>query len=203
MLTDSELATLMQDKEVLHAVLSLKKDFIEQEGDFLEITDEDFMSLVLLAPSVGIALANGSISLFEELTLNKKARRLSRGSYFVKKDPVVHSLQFLVKNFDTWEERFYSIIKQMIFSTFRQSPPVLAVLQNPKAATNNLGVDILNAPYIFIKFITFLFLDEEDDLLNERSVSNLEFRKIEEIGKKIGIADLPIFQMFCRTFAVR
>jgi len=203
MLTESELVTIMEDQDVLDATMDLKAAFIGAETDFLNISDDDFISLVLLAPSVGVALANGSISLFEELSLNKKARKLSRGSYFLKKDPIVQALQFLVKNFEKWEDKFYNLIKMAMFSTFKKNQIILDTLRNPQASTGDLSRDMLNAPYIFVKFITFLFMEEEDDLLNQRSISQIEYQKILEIGQKLEIDNVPAFQLFCKTFMIR
>ena len=45
MLTDSEIVTLMQDDEVLQATLELKKEFLKAEAQFLDIGDDDFVSL--------------------------------------------------------------------------------------------------------------------------------------------------------------
>ena len=50
----------------------------------MDLSEHDFLSLILMTPTVGIALANGSISLFEELALNKMARKMSKGGYFLK-----------------------------------------------------------------------------------------------------------------------
>ena len=50
-------------------------DFLKTEAPYLEISDEDFFSLVVMAPTIGIAMADGKITLFEEMALNKKARK--------------------------------------------------------------------------------------------------------------------------------
>lgn len=203
MLTDSEIVTLMQDKKVLEATLQLKKDFLRTEATFLDIGDDDFVSLMLMAPSIGVALANGSISLFEELSLNKKARFLSRGSYFLKKDPIVHGMKYLIKNFDTWEARCYDFVKLVMNSTINKNPIIKQAMANPDSTTGDFSQDILNAPYIFVKFLSFLFLEEEDDLLNTRRISTIEYDKVKAIGDSIGIGDIPLFQLFCTTFEVR
>jgi hypothetical protein len=189
MLTDSEIVTLMQDNEVLNASLELKKEFLRAEA--------------LLAPSVGIALANGSISLFEELSLNKKARFLSRGSYFLKKDPIVHGLKYLVKHFDQWEERCYAFVKAVMLSTLNKNKFVYAALTNPESTTGDLSQDILNAPYILVKFISFMFLEEEDDLLNASMISEVELKKVQEIGEKLGLGEMPLFKLFYDSFELK
>jgi len=62
---------------------------------------------------------------------------------------------------------------------------------------------MLNAPYVFIKFLSFIFLEEEDDLMNDRIISKVEHKKILEIGKKLDIAEIPLFKIFWDTFEVR
>ena len=89
MFTENEIASLIARPDILEKIEPLKKEFIKKEAQFLEINDHDFLSLMIICPSVGIALANGSVSLFEEISLNKKARKLSKGGYWMKKDPVV------------------------------------------------------------------------------------------------------------------
>lgn len=203
MLTESELVTLMEDQKVLDSVLELKKDFTDSESKFTDLSDDDFISLVLLAPSVGVALANGSISLFEELSLNKKARSLSRKSYFLKRDPLAHALKYLIQNFDKWEDRFYELIRMTMFSTLRRNEVLWHAFRNPNSSTGDLGMDILNAPYIFVKLITFLFLEEENDMVNRRSISQVEYDKIVEIGKSLDLSEVPAFTTFIKGFDVR
>ena len=203
MITDSELVVLMQDQEVLKAVLKLKTDFLTSEMDFMHMSDDDFVSLVLLTPSIGIALANDSISLYEELVLNRKARTLSRGSYFLKIDPISPAVKYLIANFEHWEESFYELIKVMLHATLKESPVISEALFNKDSSTGNVGKDILNAPYIFVKFLGFLFVEDVDDLLNTKGIEQSELDKIQFIGKKLGIADAPVFQKFCESFEMR
>ena len=65
MFTENEVAIMLENKSIENSVVELKKDFIGQEAQYMELSDHDFLSLVLLTPSVGIALANNSVSLFE------------------------------------------------------------------------------------------------------------------------------------------
>ena len=97
MFTEYEIETMLHIKEVQEANAILRKDFLKNEAPYLEITDHDFFSLVMMTPTLGIAMADGNVSLFEELALNKKARKLSKGGYFMKKDPVVYAMKFLLK----------------------------------------------------------------------------------------------------------
>jgi len=203
MLTDSELVVLMQDQEVLKSVLKLKTDFLTSEMDFMHMSDDDFVSLVLLTPSIGLALANNSISLYEELILNRKARKLSRGSYFLQVDPISPAVKYLIANFEIWEERFYHLIKVMLHSTIKDSKVMSEAITNPDSSTGDLGKDILNTPYIFVKFMGFLFAEDVDDLLNTQGIEEAELHKLKYIGEKLNIAHVPVFQKYCDGFELR
>ena len=159
MITDSEFVPLMNDKEVLNATMNLKREFLTSEMDFIELGDDDFVALVFLAPTVGIALANGTISLYEQLILNNKARKLSRGSYFLKRDPLLKGLRFLIENFDSWEDKFYSLVKVVMHSSLKRNSLVYKTLKSEDSLSGDLRIDMLNAPYVFIKFLSFIFLD--------------------------------------------
>ncbi|MGF1533038.1 MAG: hypothetical protein ACFCUI_05010 [Bernardetiaceae bacterium] len=203
MLTESELVALMEDQQVIDAMHLLKKDFTDAEAKFTDLSDDDFIALVLLAPSVGVALANGSISLFEELSLNKKARSLSRKSYFLKRDPLAHALKYLIQNFDKWEDRFYELIRLTMFATLGKNKVFWEAFQHPNSAEGDLATDLLNAPYIFVKLVTFLFLEEENDTITRRSISQIEYDKIVEIGKRLELGHVPVFGSFLEGFDVR
>ena len=114
MFTEYEIETMMEYPEVQSAALELKKEFLKAEAPYLEISDEDFFSLIVMTPTIGIAMADGSISLWEEMALNKKARKLSKGGYFMKKDPVVYAMKYLIKNYDNWSDRFFEVLKTTI-----------------------------------------------------------------------------------------
>ncbi|MEH0154610.1 hypothetical protein V6R21_10760 [Limibacter armeniacum] len=202
-MTGSELVTLVRDQDVMDEILNLKRDFLKTEDSFMDIGDSDFISLVLMAPTIGVTLANGSVSLYEELSLNKKVRKLSRRSFFLNSDALTQSVKYLVKNFSKWEDRFYKVIKTTMHSSLKRNNVVLNTLKNPEALTGDIRRDILNTPYIFVKFLSFLFLEEDDDLLNERTINKVELDKIVEIGEKLEIDNVPIFQAFCYTFRVR
>ncbi len=98
---------MVEEPAILEATKALKQEFVNKEAEFLDISDHDFLALAMMTPTVGIALANGSVSLFEELALNKKARKLSKGGYFLKRDPVVDGMKYLIKDFDIWRNKFF------------------------------------------------------------------------------------------------
>jgi hypothetical protein len=197
MFTEYEIETLIQDQEISQSVKDLKKDFLKKEAPFLEISDQDFLSLVFLTPTIAIALANKNISLSEELTLNKKARKLSKGSYFFKKDPVVSGMQFLIKKFDEWEERFLDTIRVSMSRTFD--------LEEEKRSTGDMKVSnladyrklVLNSPYILIRFISAFFLEEDEDIFTVREIPADELDVSKQLAAKLGLENLAVFKGFC------
>ena len=70
MFSENEVAIMIEIPEVLETIITSRKEFIEKEANFLEISEHDFLSLVMMTPTVGMALANGTVSLLEELALN-------------------------------------------------------------------------------------------------------------------------------------
>jgi hypothetical protein len=200
MLNENDLQTLAEPLLVQELTASLRLSFNELEKDFKNIISEDFIALVLLMPAVGIALANREISFFEELMLNKKARQLSRNSYFISKDPVVHAMKYLVVHFADWESSFYEVIKVMIDELLKKYQiDKEALTKHHQLEDEEL---ILANPPLFVKLIQFLFVEKEEDFFTIRKVSAYEYKKILEISKKLEINDLPIFQRFYDTFGV-
>lgn len=200
MLTENELVALADAPQVKELITSLRLSFNDLEEDFVNIIEEDFTALVLLTPAVGIALANREISFFEELMLNKKARQLSRNSYFISKDPVVHAMKYLVVHFVDWENQFYEVIRLMIDELLTKNNTNKDDLMKQYQLGNEEL--ILANPPLFVKLIQFLFVEVEEDFFAIRKVSAYEYKKIMEISKKLKINDLPIFQRFYDTFGV-
>lgn len=198
MFSEQEIATMIEIPEILDATLEVRKDFIANEANYLEISEHDFLSLIMMGPTVGMALANGSISLFEELALNKMARKMSKGGFFMKVDPVAHAMKFFIKNFDAWEAKFFNVIKICMSSTFDVER--LKTLENK---SSDFARVIMNVPYVFVRFLSSFFLHEDSDVVEERSISKVEFEKLVDIGKKLELDQFPVFHAFCDTFEVK
>jgi len=193
MFTEFEIETMIENERILNAVSELKKDFLKNEAPYLEISDHDFLSLVMMAPTVGIALANGSVSLWEELALNKKARKLSKGGYFMKKDPVVYALKFFIKKYDDWEEKFFKLIRDTMDELFDKSVLVQDFDKNAEVAYGDYKLTVLNTPYIFIRFLSSFFLEDDEDIISIRTMVKVDFERMKEIGGKLGLGDVPVF----------
>ncbi|WP_258104949.1 hypothetical protein [Marinoscillum sp. MHG1-6] len=202
MFTEYEIDTMMEVPEIKEATFALKKEFIKNEVPFLEIEDNDFFSLIMMAPTVGIAMADGNISLFEELALNKKARKLSKGGYFMKKDPVVHAMKYLIKKFDDYSDKFFHVLSIAMHKSFDMASLEKQDFDpNMEVSYEDYKKEVLNSPYILIRFITSFFLENDEDIINhKRKIARSEYLKMLTIGEKIGLNKLPVFQMFCNTF---
>lgn len=202
MFTEYEAELMIENPKIQEATFELKKDFVKTEAPYLEISDQDFFSLVMMAPTVGIALANGSVSLFEELALNKKARKLSKGGYFLKKDPVVYAMKYLIKNYTVWEDKFFNVIKISMGESFD--------IESMKTGGGGVEFDdatykqaVMQTPYIMIRFMASFFLNEDEDIINSRSMVLKDYEKLIDIGHKLDLDRIPVYQMFTKTFTVK
>lgn len=202
MFTEYEIDTMIEIPAVLEATVALKKEFLRNEAPYLDITDHDFFSLIMMAPTVGIALADGTVSLFEELALNKKARKLSRGGYFMKKDPVVYAMKFLLKKYDIWAEKFFHVLNLAMHASFNMEEMEKADFnENEEVTYGEYKNTVLNTPYILIRFIASFFLENDENIISEsRRIGRNEYLQMLKIGEQLGLNKLPVFQMFCKTF---
>lgn len=199
MFTEYEIETMTENETILKAVSELKIDFLKNEAPYLEISEHDFLSLVMMAPTVGIALANGSVSLWEELALNKKARKLSKGGYFMKKDPVVYGLKFFIKKYNDWEDKFFALIK-LIMNELVDMPSLRTTFDKSEAVSyQKYKLEVLNMPYIFIRFLSSFFTEDDEDVISVRTMVKVDFERMKEIGLKLDLGDIPAFHMFCQT----
>lgn len=195
---------MMEIRDVQQATFELKKYFIKSEAPYLELSDHDFFSLIMMAPTIGIAKADGKVTLFEELALNKKARKLSKGGYFMKKDPVVHGMKFMIEKYEDWEDNFCEMLTKAMHLTFDMS--LLETTEVPLAEVSyeDYKRQVLKSPYILIRFISSFFLENDEDIINKkRTMGQSEYRAMLKIGEKLGLNKLKVFQMFCKTFDVK
>ncbi|MEP0985124.1 hypothetical protein [Ekhidna sp.] len=193
---------MIEYPEVKEATVALKKDFLKTEAPYLEISDEDFFSLIVMSPTIGIAMADGKISLFEEMALNKKARKLSKGGYFMKKDPVVYAMKYLIKNYYNWSDKFMDVLKETIKATCN----IENVDQDAKVTDGDIDYKeyreaVLHSPYLLIRFIASFFLENDEDIINQNhKIGKEEYQRMILIGEKLELNRIPVFQMFCKTF---
>ena len=204
MLTANEISIILEDQEVLESVQQLKNDFRSKEAPYLDISDHDFLSLIIMMPSISITLSTGDISLLEEMALNKKARTISKGGYYLKKDPVVYAMSFLVKNALEWEDRFYQTIRLAMKKSFDKSLIEGNDSDSSKISDREFKKRLMNAPYMFIRFLhSFFWDDTHEDLSDKRRISKVEFKKVQDIGEKLDLSKTIIFRKFLDTFDVK
>jgi hypothetical protein len=203
MLSEQEISALIDDPALLESIQNVKKDFKEHEAPYLEISDHDFFCLILLMPNVKIALAKGSISLLEEMALQKKARMVSKGGYFLKKDPVVYALKFLIPSAGKWEDKFFDVIcmamnQAIDIASIRKVQDGFEKIHSP-----NFDKLVFKAPYIFIRFMQTFFWDENFYVPDEqRFISQIEFEQLVKTGKRLKIENTIIFRKFLANFIV-
>ena len=205
MFTEYEIDSMIEIPEIRESNFNLKKDFIRSEAPYLELSDHDFFSLVMMAPTLGIAKADGKVSLMEELALNKKARKLSKGGYFMKKDPVVNAMKFLLKGFDNWSDRFYEVLRLAIESSFHYEGIQKSEFDHEVGVSyEDYKKEVLRTPYILIRFIASFFLEGDEDIISDkRKMRKSEYEVMLDIGEKLGLKDIPVFQMFCKTIVIK
>ncbi|UXP31581.1 hypothetical protein N6H18_14610 [Reichenbachiella agarivorans] len=202
MFTEYEIETLIEIEEIAQATTALKKEFLKKEAPYLEISDQDFFSLIMMVPTVGIALANSDISFFEEMSLNRKARKLSKGGYFWGKDPVVFSLKFVIKNYALWEDKFLAVIRTCMERSF--DIHAMEGSYDPRATItiSQYRKQVLQMPYIFIRFLSSFFLEEDDSIFSTRKMDQVDYKRLLSIGEKLGLTTIPFFHYFCATIEV-
>jgi hypothetical protein len=204
MFTEYEIDTMMEIREIQEATFELKKYFIKNEAPYLELSDHDFFSLVMMTPMVGIAKADGTISLFEELALNKKARKLSKGGYFMKKDPVVYGMKFVIKKYEDWEDNFFDLLNKAMHKTFDMKALETNELPPEKVSYEEYKREVLVTPYILIRFMSSFFLENDEDIINsKRTIGRSEYKAMQRIGEKLGMDKLRVFQYFLKTYDVK
>lgn len=204
MFTENEVSALINFPGIKEETEKLKERFIKEEAEFLEISDHDFLSLVLLTPSIGLALANGSVSLFEEMALNKKARKLSKGGYWMKKDPVVFAMENLIDGYDKWSSIFYDHIHMVMEKTIHVEALKDSSFSMEAVNEENQCMQVLKSPFIIIRFLTSFFMnDEEEDILANRKISKIEYDKVIEVAEQLGLTEIPIFQIYRSKLIVK
>jgi hypothetical protein len=202
MFTESEVETLSELEKIKTASFELKKDFIKTEAPYLEISDTDFFSLILLAPTVGVAMADDSLSFWEEMALNKKARKLSKGGYFLKKDPIVFALKYLIDKYDAWEDKFLAVIRIAMETSFDIKSLEENFDVNATVTQDEYKIEVLKCPYILIRFISAFFMDQDESIFGERELSAVDHQRMVDIGEKLQLHKLPVFNHFCKTFTI-
>jgi len=203
MLTENEVGQLIQIPEIRSIVQPIYQGFVEEEQQFQHLSLHDFLSGMLMIPSIALARVDGATSLFEELALNKKARRFSKGGFFLKQDPVIKLVGLLQERLDCWESRFLDGLNGIM----KTITPEITSAGNSGVEQNNypenMFLSVMKSSYILIRFLETFFLPEGEELTGHRTVSRDEYEKILNIGERLQLSGLYSFQNFTRTFEVK
>ena len=204
MFTENEINALVTHPKIVDITTELKENFIEKCAPYLEMSNHDFLSLAILTPTIGVALANGSVSLIEEMALNKKARKLSKGGYWMKKDPVVYAMGHLIKHFDEWSDAFLEYLKVIVDVCCDKAELMLSKVHDGDVSDEEFLVEVLKAPFIFIRLISsFFHNDEEEDFVAIRNISRREYDRMLDYADKIGMGEVPIFKKYVTKLNVK
>lgn len=201
-MTEHDIKALMDVDGIKKMIPSVKQEFLEKEARYLKIKDNDFLALIFMTPKIAISLADEKISLAEEFQLNRIARRLSEGKYFMKKDPVVEAMQFLIKNFKYWEQKFYSFIHSICKEYFHSHPAIYEELILADNNTANLQEALHSTPYMPIKIVSSLFFSDPEEAMTKKKVSDKEYQVIKRIYDQIQMQDMPVFWRTLQCFVV-
>lgn len=203
MFTEDQVSALLEFPEVRQKVEDLKQDFKDNELPLLDISNHDFLSLALLTPTIDLALANGNISLMEEMAINQKARKMSKGGYFLQTDPVVYTLKYLIKKFDYWHDKFYGFVIFLLNKTSNVEHLKYVEDMEREVSEFEFERNLLHSPYILIQYMSTFFINDIEQITVPKKISQLEYEKILEIGRKLEIDKYVIFKGFCQTFTVK
>lgn len=203
LLTELEIESIIEDGTLREKVCKLKKRFLKKEAPYMEISDHDFLGLIFMMPSLKIALADGKISFFEERRLQRKARAYSKGKFWLKKDPVTSAMMFLIKKYDEWEDDFFDVLKSILQLTFQHNSLFRNMLQTGGVSTQNFKKDLLNAPVLFTRMLSSFFMDKDEELIQSKNISKLQYESIVDIGYKLGLNKLPLFEKFIATYSIK
>ncbi len=200
MLAPNELLLLLRHPDVKAGLDESFEKFCLAYPDAKEIDAENFFTLALLSPSIAMALANGYISFFEELSLERKAKSLNKHGEMTN---MGKSIKFLITHFDDWENEMYQLL-HLVFNAYTlRNDKLTAIWKDETYLTGDLETDFLTAPYALVQLLNFLFLEDEEEMLNRRIISDLEFEKIKAVGEIVGLSNFPIFQSFVNSYDVR
>lgn len=203
MLTELEIESIIEDETLRVKVYELKKRFLKEEAPYMEIGDADFLGLIFMMPSLKIALADGKITFFEEISLQKKARAYSKGKFWLKKDPVSSAMTFLIKSYEKWEDEFFEMLKVILNVTFQHNTLIRNMLHTGDVSSQDFKTDLLTSPLLFKRMLTSFFMNNDKELIKSKNISKLQFDTIADIGNRLDLNNLPLFKKFISTYSIK
>ena len=120
----------------------------------------------------------------------------------MKKDPVVYAMKFLMKKYDEWSDKFYEVLKLAMHKSFDMSSMEVQDFDESKEVSyEDYKFAILDSPYILIRFISSFFLESDEDIIRKRrNIGKNEYVRLVQIGEKLGLQKLRVYQMFVKSF---
>ncbi|MCX2744087.1 hypothetical protein OO013_09435 [Mangrovivirga sp. M17] len=195
MLDESHINSVLKDTDIKDKTKDLRASFKEDVAPMLDISTHDFLSLVYITPSLAIAKSYHDVNIFEELSINTKARKLSKGKYFLQSDPVAHAIKYLLDSFDKWEDKFYNHLKYIIDKNVNESK------------VDSKSTDVIesfnNSPHDLALVIETFFLNEGESIADEREISKKELGKVKYILEKTGLSYLHPVKLFLNTYKLK
>ncbi|MGB3465817.1 MAG: hypothetical protein WBA74_11125, partial [Cyclobacteriaceae bacterium] len=113
---------------------------------------------------------------------------------------VVYGLKFLIKKYNDWEERFLQLIRLIMNDLVDMEKLKAQFDPDEKVSYDKYKLAVLGTPYIFIRFISSFFLEKDEDIISMRTMVAIDYEKMKNIGNKLGLAEIPVYHMFCQTF---
>ena len=122
----------------------------------------------------------------------------------MKRDPVVVAMGFLIKHYDVWADKFYSHLRMVMAHTLNMEKLLDSKVNSVDVSDEEFCLEGLKSPFIFIRYLTSFFLDdEEEDLVAERNISRVELDRIMEIAHKLEFDKIPLFLKFTTKLKLR
>ncbi|MBU2513783.1 hypothetical protein KJ966_20775 [bacterium] len=191
---DTMVEELSRIKEIADQVQLLKTEFSNKTGYGKDLSDSDFLGLIMMTPAVAIAMADKELSFFEMRYMGKKAREYSKGWHFLFKDPVANGLHVLSKNLEEWEKPFMEITKLVL--KFQKDDKFLINEMNQTAqsagglssAINN-RLFLINSVLLTLPGAFFIAWILGPIRAGKTAISKEEKGKIIDIAEQLGIRD--------------
>ncbi|QCK15253.1 hypothetical protein [Mangrovivirga cuniculi] len=195
MLEEDHIASILNDSEIRNATKELKKSFKDDVAPMLDISDHDFLALVFISPAIAIANSYQDVNIFEEVSINAKARKLSKGDFFIQTDPVAHAIKYFLDNIDKWEDHFYEHLKYIIDIKIDHDK-----IDNK---SSNVIEAFNNSPHDLALVIETFFINEGEIVGEEKEISKKELEKVKLIIEKTGLSYLHPVKLFLNTYKLK
>ena len=112
-------------------------------------------------------------------------------------------MKYLIKDFDKWEEPFLDAIRLVMSKTFSKAEITTTLKKGEEPTFENFPLELMHVPYILVRYLSSFFLQGETEVADQHKISDVEYEKVLELGKRLEIDDLNVFKAFCATFVVK